>query len=201
MGIGSCTISLIFIAMSVNTFSTLTISNHMLTPTTMISALYKMYIIYLQGENLLAIGPDEVIMPMIRVTLIIKDKEIVESLLPCNVTAVRETILYCEVPELETSKVYHVQVEYGKILKFDLGTVSKTSSAALGQLELIGIGVGCGVFVIIVVVIIIVLRCRLSQTDQGMKKLKDKMNHLEMTVAKECKEGLCTYIYTLCSDI
>ena len=141
-----------------------------------------------QGKDLLAIGNDEIVKPMLTVNLTREDSRQSDAPLTCTVTHVQNDQLYCDLPVLAKSQKYLVSVGYGDLLTQQVGTIS-TANEVLPQEAYIGIGVGCGLFIIIVVIIIIVLRCRVTKTNQGMKKLQDKMDNLEMTVAKECKEG------------
>lgn len=146
----------------------------------------------LQGENLLAIGSDELVLPIVRVDMsLVGDDNGAGGVWRCNVSTIKDDMLYCDVPELDSGSKYNVVVSYGERLRENVGTVSMLASNALTQLQIIAIAVGSGSFLIIVIIIIVVLKCRLSKTDQGMKKLQDKMDTLEMTVAKECKEGEC----------
>lgn len=138
------------------------------------------------------LGSDEVVKPMLTVNLTLEDdRQGGRERLSCTVTHVQSDQLYCDLPVLESSQKYKVSVGYGELLTEDVGIVSTVNEANIPQEAYIAIGVGCGVFIIVVVIVIIVLRCRVTKTNQGMKKLQDKMDNLEMTVAKECKEGRC----------
>lgn len=115
-----------------------------------------------------------------------------ETELDCEVTTIQDKLLYCDMPQLDsTYKKYVVTVYYGSIVREEVGTVVVASDPQLPTLTIVAICVSCGVIFVIVIITIVVLKCRLSRTDQGMKKLQDKMDNLEMTVAKECKEGTC----------
>lgn len=113
----------------------------------------------------------------------------------CDVTTIQDDMLYCDMPVLEPKEKYNVKVVYGSTVSSDVGTVSLTDiSTGLSTITIIAIGCGSGLVLLVVIVIIVVLKCRLSQTDRGIKKLQDKMDNLEMTVAKECKEGMCVCV-------
>lgn len=132
-------------------------------------------------------------MTMVSVTLTISDGgngNSVSGGRSCNITTVQDTMLYCDVPEdLEPSNKYDVTVSYGSLLKKRVGTVSLTVSKELTELQIIVIIVSISVFLVICIIVVVVLRHKIKKSDQGMKKLRDKMDMLELTVAKECKEG------------
>lgn len=143
----------------------------------------------IQGKNLLVLGSDDVVMPLLTVNITAHEKDKrSDSPLICSVTNIENDYLICELPKLDSTLKYQVSVGYGKLLTQNLGLLS-TTTEGLSIETYIGIGVGIGLFAIIVVIIIIVLKCRVTKTNQGMKKLQVKMDNLEMTVAKECKEG------------
>lgn len=126
---------------------------------------------------------------MLSVNITATDAKAADKPLSCSVTHVQDNLLYCNLPVLDSSKKYRVSAGYGSLLSEDLGVISTSSESILTTEMIIGIGAASAVFVIIVIIVIVVLKCRVTKTNQGMKKLQDKMDNLEMTVAKECKEG------------
>lgn len=130
---------------------------------------------------------------MIRVTLTDTGKSREE--LDCPVSSVQNTRIFCDRPEMQISQ-YSITVYYGENLSEMIGTITRTQEDSLSQDHIIIIAsVASGVFVIVIIIVVCIVRRYKSNADNKMKKYQDKMDNLEMTVARECKEGtFCMYV-------
>ena len=130
---------------------------------------------------------------MTRVTLTDKAKSGEE--LDCPVSSVQNTRIFCERPELKISHQYAITVYYGENLSQTIGSITRSPDSFPEEYIYIIASVVGGVVVIVIIIVICVVRKYKNSADSKMKKYQDKMDNLEMTVARECKEGMCFILF------